>query len=306
MALEGIIEIDSVASLSDFLQDWAKTVSMWESIPLWFRGQPAYDDKTWKLAPGVFRAKNEKIFLERRSSQLSLSPEELRLMNERDFNCAFRRRAAAQLWKGITDVEIYFLAQHHGLPTRLLDWTTNALAALFFAVELRFDQDGCVFMLSLHASGSGQDLGAEANASDLSPAPVDMRHRFLKDSIAVLFEDLPLPKQQPQILPVLPDLSMGRMLQQASCFTFHMPGAASDSLTCNASGIVRSARKLEILRELRMLGISRSTLFPDLDNLARDLRREVVLERLGHKPRPRKWMPKSNETSGNSDSQRQS
>lgn len=47
-----------------------------------------------------------------------------------------------------TDWEWLFLAQHYGLPTRLLDWSTNPLVALYFAVENHDDKDGVVNYLS--------------------------------------------------------------------------------------------------------------------------------------------------------------
>lgn len=52
-------------------------------------------------------------------------------------------RVSSDKWENL----IY--GQHHGLPTRLLDWTTDIFAAIYFAVTDHHDKDGAVWHINI-------------------------------------------------------------------------------------------------------------------------------------------------------------
>src|SRR5687768_2335083 len=49
------------------------------------------------------------------------------------------------------------LARHHGLPTRLLDWSENALVAAFFACYENYEVDGAIYMLNCREAVKEQE-----------------------------------------------------------------------------------------------------------------------------------------------------
>lgn len=94
-----------------------------------FRGQP--EDKP--LLPSIGRGTLTAQFLEA----------EQRLLKE------FKIRSAPYLpTEKRTDFEWLAIAQHHGMATRLLDWTANPLAALWFAVRESSEEekDGVIWL----------------------------------------------------------------------------------------------------------------------------------------------------------------
>lgn len=94
-----------------------------------FRGQC---DADWELLPKAGR----KEFISKDKYGLS----DLKLFR------AWKRYAINYITtKPSNDWEWYSIAQHHGLATRLLDWTKNPLVASFFAINGNYDKDAAVY-----------------------------------------------------------------------------------------------------------------------------------------------------------------
>jgi FRG domain len=158
-----------------------------------------------------------------------------------------------------------FLAQHYGLPTRLLDWTENPLIAAYFAVrEHPVDEDGCIW--ALWPTG----LNRTFNAAD---GLVQIRDRRVAEIAESAFTGR---ESSEEILAIDGQEIDPRMLAQMSRFTLHSRRTALESAQENEIWLrqymIPKNAKAKIRAQLSALGIRRLNVFPDLENLAGELR----------------------------------
>lgn len=230
---------------------------------LWFRGQ---SKARWELLPQALRPR----FLER-SRACEPSARDPGLALEHSLLGRLRSVGAFLLTEHASNADFYFHAQHHGQPTRLLDWTCNPLAALFFAAETHLASDGAVFLMPSRAMIGGEE---ESDAFYVDAPAVSSAI----DAIVRGDQAFALDGHMP--LRIMPNLQAGRMFQQGARFTLHAPGCRSlesqPGITFKVT--VPSAFKDRIRKQLREVGIDRGTLFPDLPNLIQELRYQAQLD----------------------------
>jgi len=143
MSKEIKIKIESVSDLLTQVAAAEKNSAhpgMGESL-FWYRGQ---SNEEWELQPAVLR-KNHAKTIHKLGSSTSHNKWNSVLEHERLMNQRFRNESYSYLGD-IPPIRLYFAAQHHKLPTRLLDWSLSPLVALYFACRDKDqrDKDGCV------------------------------------------------------------------------------------------------------------------------------------------------------------------
>ena len=214
----------------------------------WFRGQA---DADWPLVPAAYR---------------------YQAVDEEQLRSEFRRRGTPLITETPPqgDWDWYFLMQHFGIPTRLLDWTAGSLLGLYFAIRDRAKSDAAVWMLDPWW------------LAERSIQRVYLLDTYDDDALKYL-ETLGSRLQYPPLpVGIRPTHVSRRVAVQISCFTVHGSERRAFSILAEEpdAGIVKIRIPRDaisrIAEQLNVSGIRETTVFPDLEGLSRELTSHYV------------------------------
>jgi hypothetical protein len=224
---------------------------------MWYRG---HSKRSYKLIPSIGR----------KHEYNGKYVECFTLRQERNLLHRFRRRAYPHEERVLNEWEALFLARHHGLPTRILDWTANPLVALYFACSEHVDEPAHVWAIA-RIKDEEYDLD-------------------IFDCIRRNIGPLECYKRSEAIKIIHPFYNSPRIVSQSGVFTLHSdPRRELDSykdesfrkenldIHCLICWDIKAEAKKDIIKELDNLGINRRTVYPDLDGLAKGLWETEVL-----------------------------
>lgn len=235
----------------------------------WFRGHRC---SKWKLAPTFYRHFPQPWPVKRGQRNLDSEIQQEFVMTAPSLMGVRPRNR----W------EWYFLMQHSGTPTRLLDWTEGGLIALYFAVrDSDGGEDAAVWLIDpwwLNKCVVGHSEVVPPGADGMSEEDEKRYQPWLPKRFA---RNATLPKLSAAVYAshIAPRIST-----QRSCFTIH--GSQVDSLDRLADKensklvkVVIPAQSVKrIKQELVTCGIDEVTIYPDLDGLGRFLTTVLKIE----------------------------
>jgi FRG domain len=246
-----------------------------DAVELFYRGHSKRDE--YKLIPRLFRDPSHRENEDRLFR-------ELLVLNPQDFSA------------DVSTLDKLVRMQHHSLPTRLLDITSNPLMALYFACKGSGDQVGEVIVLQIKREEIkfyySDTASCIANLAKLSSEykdeidtmlpkkkfnrkhPLPMLLHFIKEEKPYF---LPIidPKDLKSVICVRTKFNNTRIASQVGASLLFGLGASLPEMGNKRIAIERvsidAATKTAILAELDKLNINESTVFPYIENSAKYL-----------------------------------
>ena len=233
-------EIRTVGDLVSGLKDTANQGLVW------YRGQDRAD---WRLVPSIARVGG------------NLNAELTTIKRFKQNAAPYLAQRPADEWEWI------FLMQHHRAPTRLLDWTESPLVALYFSIKNPAHDAfpsavWCLDPIELNKlAGHNRTFDLDILAFSIDRQLDDYLPENINQRVARLN---PIAAIGPRNSP--------RMVAQAGTFTvIHAEATAIEDVapaTHVWRFIVPADAKVALRHELKLLGITEHSLFPDLDRVA--------------------------------------
>ena len=240
-----------------------------EMVP-WFRGTTS---SRYSLEPTLLR--NDELLNEYNGNQDDIRVLEKYLLQR--FRFGGRREFSKLKVEG--EIDWVFLMQHHGLPTRLLDWSKNALTALYFAIrKQKAKEDAAVWIIDPRRLNEACKLDRD----------IAFRDKITQKKVLKKYYELaPRDFEHAYPIPVIPPpLLSERLAAQQSRFTYHTDErlaldrfaktiARADGCWYLVRLIIPAESQIQILRSLRLVGITLPDITPGPDSIASEIRERL-------------------------------